>query len=127
MDNDTKPGMRDRSGPTEEELLSKASEQLRERAENIDASTSAKLDQMRTKAVASIQRPASPWFMQAVYGGALAACLVVTVVMLNFPSEKVEPELPYFETVLLNGDFEMLSEDLEFYEWLEQETVEDDV
>ena len=127
MRNDTEPKSDDGSGPTEDELLAKGGESFRKRAESIDASTNAKLDQIRSKAVESIQRPARPWFMQPVYGGALAACLVATIVMLNLESEQAEPELPYFETVLLNSDFEMLSEDLEFYEWLEQEIIEDDV
>ncbi len=114
-------------GLTEQELLLKTGQSLRKRAENLDEATSAMLDRMRMEAVESTRRSTRPWFMQPVYGGALAACLVATVVMLNLGSDHADPDFPVIETVMLNNDFEMLSEDLEFYEWLEQEIVEDDV
>ncbi|MFK8048315.1 MAG: hypothetical protein AB8B81_07780 [Halioglobus sp.] len=127
MSDDREPKIGGDPGLTEQELLLKSGESLRKRAENLDEATSAMLDQMRMEAVESTRRSTRPWFMQPVYGGVLAACLVATVVMLNLNSDHTDPDFPVIETVMLNNDFEMLSEDLEFYEWLEQEIVEDDV
>lgn len=111
---------------TEEELMQQANSALQQRADELDQETAAELDRIRRQVVAAAEKPRAAWFMQPLYQGALAVCLVVVMVFAFYPqSSEVVAEASELELVLTNDDFEMLSEDPEFYQWLE--TQEDGV
>jgi hypothetical protein len=114
------------------ELVKEARSQLNQQAAELPADTVAKLDAIRAGVREEVER-GSRWdalWDKWSYIPAVAACLLVVVVMINRPAE-VNPllveglndEPTEFELVLVNDDFEALQEDLEFYEWLEQESV----
>lgn len=105
---------------TGEELMQRANQSFQRRTDAVDSETIAELDRIRQQVVAEAEKPRKSWFMQPAYAGALAGCLVIAVAVFSFyPQSEVSEDVSELEMVLVNGDFEMLAEDLEFYQWLE--------
>ena len=110
---------------SEDDLMKKLNGSLQQRADSLDIETIAELDKIRQKVVAQTEKLHASWFMQPAYGGILAACLVVAISIFTFYPEqdRVVGNESDLEIVLVNNDFELFTEDLEFYQWLEDENA----
>lgn len=109
---------------SEDELNRSIKQDLDESVDVLDANTLSKIRQIRAKAIEGVESRSSSWFFskQGLFIGGLAtACVMVFAVMILLES-------PRFMQTISVDDIEFISssdnldlfEDLEFYEWLEE-------
>lgn len=111
--------------PNEDKLTENIRQRLDNSAESLDANTLSRIRQIRTQAVAKTEARHSSW--SVVITGALATtCVIVFAVMILLKSP-----VPTTQTVPLD-DLDLISsseslelyEDLEFYQWLEEDVLQ---
>lgn len=110
---------------TEDPVEKSVQDYLRTQSRNIDPATRERLDAMRREAVALAERQQqhrfNPWLRNAGFAGAFGVVLMAGLITLNTqPDIELQPTSA-LELVLLNEDFELLGEDLAFYDWIEGE------
>ncbi len=101
---------------------------LDESVDALDASTLAKIRQVRTQAMERAAARDVNWFANRqglVVGGLATACVMVlaVVLLLNSPTSIQPVPVDDMELISASDNLELF-EDLEFYEWLEQNDLQ---
>jgi hypothetical protein len=112
-------------------LLAQTRQQLDQQAANLPASTLTALDSARRKAVeqSELQHGWDRRWNKLAYVPALAASLLVAVLWLGGPIDSERQSIDRveeptdIEMTLAEEDFDILQQELEFYLWLEQQSV----
>ena len=96
---------------------------LDESADSLDANTLSKIRQIRSRAVEKAEARHVNW--PGIISGALAtACVMVFTVMILLQSPTTLQPVPIDDLELLSSSEDLeLFEDLEFYEWLEEDAL----
>jgi hypothetical protein len=105
----------------ENELEKNIRQSLDESVDSLDANTLSKIRQIRAQAVENAGTQHIKW--QGIFVGGLAtACVMVFAVMvlLNSPAPMQTVPADDLELISSSDDLELF-EDLEFYEWLEED------
>ena len=91
--------------------------------DSLDANTLSKIRQVRAQAVDKAEARHVNWF--GIMSGALAtACVMVFAVMILLQSPTTLQSVPIDDLELLSSSENLeLFEDLEFYEWLEEDAI----
>lgn len=110
---------------TEDKLKTNIRKSLDESVDALDANTLSKIRQIRSQAVEKAATKHSSWSgnnQGLLIGGLATACVMVLAVTLIFNSPTSIESLPAEDLELISSsdNFE-LYEDLEFYEWLEED------
>ena len=110
------------------EFEKRSREVLEESAESLGADVRSRLTQARFKALAEIEKRSSPrWLrMLAPAGGLVAAALVAVIAWRGVTGG---PEIgpgdagrgDALEIVAMADDYDLLEDDVEFYQWLDSE------
>jgi len=119
--------------PDEARFAEEVGVEMRRHADALEAAEAIELNRRRAHALASVE--SRPQFMRLIhlfyrrqtpYPAAVAASLVVAVGLFSLSSLFTQPHsvdtLPNaspLELVLVNDDFDLLEQDLEFYAWVE--------
>lgn len=114
-----------------EELVKAANQQLSEQADELPPETSAKLDRIRSEAVQTSRQSSSDsgrwhWsFAPALAASVLTIAVLITVDFNTGSQSSLETSMAMQldDMSLINEDFELMEEDLEFYLWLEDEAL----
>ena len=109
----------------EDELNSKIRQDLNDSVESLDANTLSKIRQIRAQAIDNAESNHSIWSGNKpgfLIGGIATACVMVfaVVLLLNSPTSMQSIPAEDIELISSSDNFE-LYEDLEFYEWLEED------
>ena len=109
----------------EDELNSKIRQDLEDSVDALDANTLSKIRQIRAKAVDKAGSNHSIWSGNKqgfLIGGVATTCVMVLAVVLLLNSSTSMQSIPAEDIELISSsdNFE-LYEDLEFYEWLEED------
>ncbi|MFT5117304.1 MAG: hypothetical protein ACI9NY_000833 [Kiritimatiellia bacterium] len=108
--------------PTEDELNSRVKQDLDDSVRALDASTLSKLHQIRSQAVDQAERKKNRWLPMMV-GSLITAGMMIFSVAIIFNTSVTElGQGDDFELVSISDNLELL-EDLEFYEWLEDDAL----
>ena len=107
----------------DERIIAAAQAGLAQQGESLDATTTQKLNSIRRTVVES-GRPRQRWMSPYGYAGAAAAVALFAVVLVMQPATPTGVEAVAAPSVVLSDDFELLTEDIEFYVWLEDELAE---
>ena len=101
--------------------------------DGISAHARSRLNQARHAAAAELERSRQPAWRTWVPAGALAAAAIVAVVLWRMPgagmpatqqAQSVAQPVDPVELVAAGDDLDLVTEDLDFYEFVEQETRE---
>lgn len=110
-----------------DELESNIRESLDESADALDANTLSKIHQIRAQAVEKAKTRQVNWLFspQGLFVGSLAtACVMVFAVMLLLKSPAPMQHVPVDDIELISSSDNLkLFEELEFYEWLEEDAL----
>ena len=135
-DNDNTPADKDLADTA---LTDTVRRQLDLQAAELDDNTVNRLDTIRRQALQQARPRAEPtnteqygWYGRRsrwVYGSALAASVLLAALLLAINNDKPMLQPPSeqsggFAIALMNEDFELLEEDIEFYLWLEEESAQ---
>jgi hypothetical protein len=110
------------------EFEKRSREVLEAAAEGLGADVRSRLTQARFKALEELKRPTAPkWLrMLAPVGGLAAAALVAVIAwrgvtggMETVPGEPGRGDV--LEVVAMADDYDLLEDDVEFYQWLDSE------
>jgi len=107
----------------EDELTTNIRLALDESVDSLDANTLSKIRQIRSRAVEKAEARHVNW--PGIISGALAtACVMVFTVMILLQSPTTLQPVPIDDLELLSSSEDLeLFEDLEFYEWLEEDAL----
>jgi len=111
---------------SEDELKQRVSRELEESIDELDANTLSKIRQIRAQAIDSANSPRQHWWSLnqsgLLFGGLATACvmLLAVVLLLNSPSSMQAIPVDEIELISSSDNLELF-EDLEFYEWLEED------
>ncbi len=103
-------------------------EALTQSAEGLSAEMRSRLTQARFKAVEEARKPTAPlWIRALVPAGGLAAAAVVALLAWNgatgnggrLPSDSGRGDA--LEVIAMADDYDLLENDVEFYQWLDSE------
>jgi hypothetical protein len=95
-------------------------------AANLDGLLRARLSEARVRALEELERPVAPaWLRTLAPAGGLAAAALVAV--LAWRGASMSPEAgpadagrsDVLEVVAMSDDFDLLQDDVEFYQWLD--------
>lgn len=120
--------MNEDSDSKQRDFENRSRELLQAGAEALSADVRSRLTQARFKALEEARRPSSPaWVRMLVPAGGLAAAALVAVIAWRGVSGN--PEFPMsdsgrgdvLEVVAMADDYEVLDDDVEFYQWLDAE------
>jgi hypothetical protein len=110
------------------EFEKRSHEALEAGAEGLGADVRSRLTQARFKALAEIEKPSQPkWFRVLAPAGGMAAAALVAVIAwrgVTGGSELVPVESArgdVLEVVAMADDYDLLEDDVEFYQWLDTE------
>jgi hypothetical protein len=110
------------------EFEKRSREVLEASAEGLDAGVRSRLTQARFKALKEIEKPSQPkWFRVLAPAGGLAAAALVAVIAWRgvtggsdfVPVESGRGDV--LEVVAMADDYDLLEDDVEFYQWLDTE------
>ena len=98
-------------------------------ADNLDAATLSRLNRARQAALAARRRRWRPWTVGAGLAGAAAAMLAIAIGLhgrIDAPSSQAAAPLDATDIDVLSSDDDTLdlSENLDFYAWLESQPVD---
>lgn len=94
---------------------------LDESIDALDANTLSKIRQVRTQALERIESSPVNW-QRLLVGGVATACVMVLAIMMLLNSPISMEPVPIDEIDLISSSDNLeLFEDLEFYEWLEED------
>jgi hypothetical protein len=98
-------------------------EVLNEGAEALGADVRSRLTQARFKAVEEARKPATPaaWVRTLLPVGGLAAAVAVVLLAWNGSIGTVDKSSDELEIVAMADDYDLLEDDVEFYQWLDSE------
>jgi len=111
-----------------QEFERRSREVLAAGAESLGADVRSRLTQARFKALEQLEKPASPaWIRALVPAGGLAAVALVAVMAwhgvtgrMDFgPTDSGRGDV--LEVVAMADDYELLQDDVEFYQWLDSD------
>ncbi len=109
----------------ENKLETNIRQSLDESVDALDANTLSKIRQVRAQAVAKADFRHKNWLLnkQGIFVGGLAtACVMVFAVMILLKSPAPMQAVPVDDIELISSSDDLeLFEDLEFYEWLEED------
>ena len=110
---------------SEDKLNSNIRQSLDESVDALDANTVSKIRQIRAQAVEKAGSKHSIWLSNKqgfLIGGMATACVMVLAVMLLINSPTSMQTIPAEDIELISSSDNLdLFEDLEFYEWLEED------
>ena len=107
----------------EQELNENIKQTLDNSIDEIDTATLAKVHQVRARAIDRIGLQNNNGF-GFIAGGLAAACVMLFAVMILLQSPDNSQGLPANDIELISSSDDLeLFEDLEFYEWLEQDAL----
>ena len=115
-----------------DELVKATNQQLSQQADDLPPATLAKLDRIRSEAVQASSKPTpgtGRWHWS--FAPALAASMLTIAVLVAVEFNSGDPvsaetgiAMEQLDDMsLINEDFELMEEDLEFYLWLEDEAL----
>lgn len=112
------------SNESEDKLKTNIRQTLDDSAASLDANTLSRIRQVRAQAVDKAQNRRNDWL--TIMTGALAtACVMVFVVMVLLKSPAPMQTSPLDDLDLISSSDSLeLYEDLEFYEWLEEDVLQ---
>jgi uncharacterized protein DUF3619 len=117
-------GIKTMSKHDEDELATKIKQDLDESIEALDANTLSRLRQLRAKAIERSEPRKYPT-QGLLIGGLATACVMVLAVILLLNPETSVQTVPVEELELISSMEHLdLLEDLEFYEWLEEDGLQ---
>ena len=106
----------------EDELNTNIKQRLDKSVEEIDANTLSSIRQIRAKAMEKTENRKYPKQNSMLIGGLATACVFVLAVILLLNPETPVQQIPVDELEMISSiDNLELIEDLEFYEWLEED------
>jgi len=105
----------------EDELNANIRQALDESVDALDASTLSKIRQIRAQAIEKAEVRSVHW-QGYLLGGLATACVMVlaVVLLLNSPTSMQSVPVDDLELISSSDNLELF-EDLEFYEWLEED------
>lgn len=114
------------SDERERDFERRSREALAASAQALPADVRSRLTQARFKALEELRQPASPaWIRAWVPAGGLVAAAVVAVLAWHGATHpgglSAEGNSEAFEVVAMADDYDLLQDDVEFYQWLDSE------
>ena len=110
------------SKQNEDEFNAKIKQGLNDSVRDLDANTLSKIRQIRSQAIEKAETKNTKW--SGVMAGALAtACVMVFAVAIFLKTPTIEPVSVDDLELISSSDNLELFEDLEFYEWLEDDAL----
>ncbi|MBL1141698.1 MAG: hypothetical protein HND53_06665 [Proteobacteria bacterium] len=110
----------------ENELNESIRQSLDESVDALDANTLSKIRQIRAQAIEKADARKSKHWQGVVVGGLATTCVMVLAVMMLINSPASIDPVPGNDLELISSSSDDLElfEDLEFYEWLEQNDLQ---
>ena len=110
------------SKQNEDDLNARVKQHLDDSVRDLDANTLSKIRQIRSQAIEKANVKKTDW--SGVMSGALAtACVMVFTVTILLKTPVIEPVSVDDLELISSSDNLELFEDLEFYEWLEDDVL----
>ena len=110
------------SKQNEDDLNARVKQHLDDSVRDLDANTLSKIRQIRSQAIENANVKKTDW--SGVMSGALAtACVMVFTVAILLKTPAIEPVSVDDLELISSSDNLELFEDLEFYEWLEDDVL----
>ncbi len=114
---------------SENKLDLKESENIRQSldysVDALDANTLSKIRQIRAQAIEKASVPRRNQWRGVLVGSLATACVIVLAVMMLFNTPTSIEPLPVDDLELISSSDNLeLFEDLEFYEWLEEDGIQ---
>jgi hypothetical protein len=109
---------------SDDELNTHIKQSLDESTNELDANTLSRIRQIRASAVERVDERKHSW-QGIMVGGLATTCVMVLAVMLLLNSDTTLQTVPLDELELISSADNLdLFEDLEFYEWLEEDVIQ---
>ena len=120
-DRDCVPDMVPVAMSEQDKLLEQIKQQLDASADHLDAATQSRLTQIRSQVLASGVKSKWSWQMPVMALGSTAAVAALTVSILWAPDSMQQTSLEDLPLLTANDAFELI-EEVEFYQWLADES-----